>query len=242
MIFSPDRRSVDLSDFDPKKPPPTPKNKSIAQAITSTTKDGDVRRRVIVESVTSTAILSSDDLDVFRSRLETHIFELNQQLPKESPAARIMKPWIERAKIVVMPSDMTTGKFVIDLVNNKELVLKGHQLKAGWNVDLPEVAMISIYHELVSKRDPQVLIEDERNGIARQNGWSQVEKHEITYFHSNPHHTNKAGVFIRAVVSKRVVELIKAQKGQIWIAGGTATVQWNGKSLDQNNEVHYNYQ
>ena len=153
-----------------------------------------------------------------------------------------MKPWIERAKIVVMPSDMTTGQFVIDLVNNKELVLKDHQLRAGWNIDLPEVAMVSIYYELVTKRDPKVLIEDERNGIARQNGWGGVEKHEIAYFNSNPHATNKDGVYTRAVVSKKVVELIQAQKGQIWIAGGTASVQWNGKDLTKDTEVQYNYQ
>ena len=240
MIFSPDRDKIDISDFDPSKPPPIRKPNS--QAITSTTKEGDVRKRVIVESLTSAATLSSDDLESFRSRLETHIFELNQQLPKSSPAARIMKPWIERAKIVVMPTDMTTGQFIIDLVNNKELALKGHQLKAGWNVDLPEVAMISVYYELASKRDPKVLIEDERNGIARQNGWSQVEKHEIAFWNSNPHKTNKDGIYTRVVVSKRVVGLIQAQKGQIWIAGGTANVQWNGKDLTHDNVVHYNFQ
>ena len=102
--------------------------------------------------------------------------------------------------------------------------------------------MISVYYELASKRDPKVLIEDERNGIARQNGWSQVEKHEIAFWNSNPHKTNKDGIYTRVVVSKRVVELIQAQKGQIWIAGGTANVQWNGKDLTHDNVVHYNFQ
>ena len=102
--------------------------------------------------------------------------------------------------------------------------------------------MVSIYYEMVSKRDPKVLIEDERVGIARQNGWAQIEKHEIKYFNSNPNKANKNGIFVRAVVSKRVVCLIKAQKGQIWICGGIATVQWNGKPLDETNEVQFNYQ
>ena len=153
-----------------------------------------------------------------------------------------MAPWIERGKFIVMPSDTSTGQFIIDLVNKKELKLANHTLRAGWNLDLPEVAMVSIYYEMVSKRDPKVLIEDERAGIARQNGWAQVEKHEIKYFNSNPHNTNKNGIYVRAIVSKRVVTLIKAQKGQIWICGSTATVQWNGKPLTDDNEVQFNYQ
>ena len=127
------------------------------------------------------------------------------------------------------------------MVNNKELTLPGHTLRAGWNLDLPQVANVSIYYELMSDRDPLAIIEDEHNGIARQNGW-EVEEHEIKFLNSNPHTTNPRGTFTRAIVSKRVVELIQGQKGRIWISGGTATVQWNGKDLDANNEVKFDFQ
>ena len=190
--------------------------------------------------------MSEEDLKAFRLRLETHVFEYNQTLSRKEYGkkflpARTMIPWIERGKIIVMPADHNSGQLVVDLVNNKELKIPGHELMAGWNLDLPEVAMVSIYFELISERDPLAIIEDEWNGIARMNGW-EVDKHEISLFNSNPHKKKKKATFCRVIVSRRVVDLIKGQKGQIWISGGTATVEWNGKPLDANNEVHFNYQ
>ena len=142
---------------------------------------------------------------------------------------------------MVVPADDNSGQFVIDLVNGKEISLPGHKLSAGWNLDLPEVAMVSIFFELISGRDSLSIIEDEWNGIARMNGWD-VDRHEISLFNSNPHNKNKRATFCRVVVSRRVVELIQGQKGNIWISGGTATVQWNGKTLDETNIVQFNYQ
>ena len=234
MIFSPQRSKIP-PEFDPSKPPPrTP------QAVTSTTPNGDVRKRVIVESL-SAAMLSTENLNVFRGRLEAHIFEFNKKMDKNLPAARIMRPWEERGKIIVMPADFNTGQYVVDLVNNKELQIPEHTLRAGWNLDLPEVAMVSIYYELMAPQKPHDIIEDERTGIARQNGWD-VSPTEISLFNTNPHKSKKHGTYARVVVSKKVVDLIKGQKGQVWISGGTATVYWNGKLLDSTNEVHFNYQ
>ena len=142
---------------------------------------------------------------------------------------------------MVIPADDNSGQFVVDLVNNKNLVIPGHELLAGWNMDLPEVAVVSILFELISGREPLAIIEDEWNGIARMNGWD-VDKHEISLLNSNPHKKNKKATFCRVVVSRKVVDLIKGQKGKIWISGGTATVEWNGKPLDASNEVHFNYQ
>ena len=199
---------------------------------------------MIVQAIKSSSILSEDDLKSFRLRLETHVFEYNRTLkdyPKNCLPARTLTPWIERGKIIVIPADDNTGQLVVDLVNNKELKIPGHELMAGWNLDLPEVAMVSIYFELISERDPLDIIEDEWNGIARMNGWD-VERHEISLFNHNPHNKKKKATFCRVIVSRRVVDLIKGQKGQIWISGGTATVEWNGKPLDGTNEVHFNYQ
>ena len=153
----------------------------------------------------------------------------------------ILKPWIERGKIVVVPADETTGKLVIDLVNNKELKLQGHKLHSGWNLDLPEVAQVSIMYELMSDRSPQTVIEDEHNGVIRLNRWA-VEQHEVKFLNANTHKKNKKTIFARAIVSRKVVDLIKAQFGRIWISGGTASVQWNDRDLVEGLEVQFNYQ
>ena len=173
--------------------------------------------------------------------MEEQLHEANAMLEKTLPAFRCMTPWIERGKFVVMPADHNSGQFVIDLVNGAELTLDSHKLHAGWNLDLPEVALVSIKYNLASKRAPITLIEDERLGIARQNGW-EVEGTEISYINSNPHKTNPNVTFVRAVVSRRVVGLIQQQSGKIWISGGTASVYWNGSSLDLGNQVQFNYQ
>ena len=104
------------------------------------------------------------------------------------------------------------------------------------------VAVISIRYELMSTCSPADLVEDSHNGIVRLNGWKGVEKHEVSFLNSNPCKKYKNVTFARAVVSRRVCELIRGQKGEIWISGGTATVQWNGKDLDESLEVQYNFQ
>ena len=152
-----------------------------------------------------------------------------------------MVPWLERGKIVVMPADHNSGQYVIDLVNGDELTLKGHKLHAGWNLDLPEVALVSIKYNLASDRSPLVLIEDEFNGIARQNGW-RGDKTEISYINSNADKAKPGVTFARVLVSRRVVGLIQQQGGKIWVSGGTATVYWNGSNLDLDNQVQFNYQ
>ena len=258
MMFSPGRKGgsskaespVKLPDFDPTKPPPNFKKshksqksqKSLSQACTSTDESGLVRKRVIVENIESSSILSKEDLETFRVRLEAHIFQLNRQMEKRLMPARNLPPWIERGKIVVVPADFTTGQFVIDLVNNRELVLAGRRLRSGWNLDLPEVAQISIKYELMGDHSPQTIVEDEFNGIIRQNCWSDVEAHEVSYLNANPHKTKAKVKFVRAIVSRKVVQHIKAQMGRIWICGGTATVQWNDKDLVDGLDVQFNYQ
>ena len=258
MMFSPGRKGgsskaespVKLPDFDPTKPPPNFKKshksqksqKSLSQACTSTDESGLVRKRVIVENIESSSILSKEDLETFRVRLEAHIFQLNRQMEKRLMPARNLPPWIERGKIVVVPADFTTGQFVIDLVNNRELVLAGRCLRSGWNLDLPEVAQISIKYELMGDHSPQTIVEDEFNGIIRQNCWSDVEAHEVSYLNANPHKTKAKVKFVRAIVSRKVVQHIKAQMGRIWICGGTATVQWNDKDLVDGLDVQFNYQ
>ena len=236
--------SVVIPKFNPNVPPPS--YKPISQGSTSTNSQGEVRKRVIVESIGSDGgdgpqQLSVDDLRTFRARLETHIHEYNKFVGTKHPPARVMPPWLERGKIIVTPADENTGQLVVDLVNKHEIKIPGHKLVSGWNLNLPEVAVISIRYDLVSKRPAIVLIEDEHNGIARQNGWA-VGPNEISYLNENPCDTHPTVTFVRAIVSRKVVDLIKATRGQIWISGGQATVMWNNKPLDASNNVKYNYQ
>ena len=234
-----------IPKFNPKVPPPT--YKPFSQKSTSTDASGEIQKRVIVESIGSDTgsvpqQIGLEDLELFRSRLETHIHEFNKLLDKKlNMPARHTIPWIERGKIVVVPADYTTGQLIIDLVNKKELVLKSHILRAGWNRNLPEVAVISIGYDLTSKRQPITLIKDDHNGIARMNGWD-VERHEISYLNVNPCKKNKNVSFVRATVSKKVIGLIQQQRGQIWVSGGQATIFWNNKLLDASNDVQFNFQ
>ena len=78
-------------------------------------------------------------------------------------------------------------------------------------------------------------------GSLGKKGWN-VEKHEISYLNENPCKENPNVTYVRAVVSKRVVDLIKATRGQIWVSGGQATVWWNGRALDDTNVVKFNHQ
>ena len=103
------------------------------------------------------------------------------------------------------------------------------------------VALVSIRYELRSQPSVQALIEDPRNGIAFQNGW-WIEPHEISYLNHNPCKKYKNSTIVRVIVSRRVCNLIKEQRGLIWVSGGTATVYWNGKPVDSTNNVKFNYQ
>ena len=107
--------------------------------------------------------------------------------------------------------------------------------------NLPEVALVSIKYDLAYARSPLALIEDEYNGIARQNGWT-VDKTEISFINSNADKAKPGVTFARVLVSRRVVGLIQQQGGKIWVSGGTATVYWNGSNLDSENQVQFNYQ
>ena len=145
---------------------------------------------------------------------------------------------------MVVPTDQATGDWVIGLVNNKEIVIQNHTLKAGWNLSLPEVAMVSVRYKSVSKRDPVKLIEDPRNGIARMNRW-KIEGKELAYFNHSPDPKNTEATFVRVLISRNVCQLIQNQRGSILISGGTATVQWpasNGKLLDSSNEPQFEFQ
>ena len=100
---------------------------------------------------------------------------------------------------------------------------------------------MSIRYELCGNRPPLEIIEDSKNGIARQNGW-RIEKHEIKYLNSNPDKKSPGVTFVRTIVSKKVVRMIQATKGQIWISGGVAKVHWKDKLLDEDNKVQFTYQ
>ena len=234
-------------DYDPKKPPPnftkTPSSppKQVSSASTPT---GEIRRRVVIMTATSGRAFTQADMDQFRSRLEAHIDEENDRIAIEDPPISNWNPFLERNSIIVPPCDNASGEFIIGLVNGGKLVVNGHNLKAGWNLDLPEIAIISIRYELASKRDPAMLIEDPRKGIARLNRW-QLEGKEITFSSSNADPNHAGVIFARVIVSRKVVELIQKQKGHLLISGGNATAFWpsnNGRILDQDNQVTFEHQ
>ena len=115
-----------IPKFNPKVPPPT--YKPFSQKSTSTDASGEIRKRVIVESIGSDTgsvpqQIGLEDLELFRSRLETHIHEFNKLLDKKLMPARHMIHWIDRGKIVVVPADYTTGQLIIDLVLSHPVVV-----------------------------------------------------------------------------------------------------------------------
>ena len=141
------------------------------------------------------------------------------------------------------PRDKESGQFIIDLVNLASLTIPNHTLKAGWNYDLPESTMISVRYESFTKKDPLIVIEDPKKGLAAMNEWTMDSRHkEITYLNTSADPSNQAAVFARVIVSRRVCELIQKQRGQLWISGGTATANWpasNGNILDGSFQVTY---
>ena len=99
MIFSPTHNSTMEEPqqgqlppgFNPSIPPPAYKKRT-SQVSTSTNPQGEVRKRVIVESIgdgkgkgAPGQPLMEADLTRFRARLEAHIFEFNNQLDDNLP-------------------------------------------------------------------------------------------------------------------------------------------------------------
>ena len=133
-----------------------------------------------------------------------------------------------------------------NIINCASLTLPGHTIAAGWNVSLPEMAIISVRYESMTKKDPLTVIEDPRKGLAAMNDWDLDPKlKELGYLNSSTDPSAPEVTFARASASKKVCELIQRQKGQLWISGGTATAYWpatNGKLLDESLQVKFDYQ
>ena len=184
--------------------------------------------------------LTENDLIQFKLRLDKHIEAFNDQIDEEEDPIVIMNPWVGKGKIIVQPQDAATGGHIINMVNN-QIRLSGHRIVAGWNVDLPLMATISIRSESISDRSPAVVIEDPKKGIARLNRW-KLEGREIQYQSSSPDPKNPHIVFANVIVSKRICGLIQGQAGRLWIHGGQATAQWKGKDLVEGLEVDFHYQ
>ena len=240
------------AEYDPHKPPPSINtNRSSSrspQASSSKDASGAVRKRVVVKSIASQGKkpgpLVEADLEHFRLRMEVHLDEENDKISLDEPPISCWTPFLERNSIVVVPTDVTSGRCLIGLVNHKKLVIQGHTLHAGWNVDLPEVATISVRWEAISKRDPFTIIEDPKKGIARMNRWRLTGK-EISFLNASQDPQNAKATFARVLVSKHVCGLIQQQQGHLLICGGSATAQWpanNGKLLDSDNQVIFDFQ
>ena len=240
--------------FDPSVPPPSIPNQnpnpntSIPQ--TSTNPDGSIRRRVIIESVLGKSSatpqpLTTNDLPGFRARAEFLVDQKNDSLPRGQNPIRYMVPWVERGKIIVVPADRASGNFFVDSVNDHDLKIKGHSLRAGWNLDLPEAALISLRWESMSdQRSPQVLVECPKKGIARMNGWD-IDPNgpkEISFYNSSRDKENANVWFTKVIASRRICQLIQGQQGRLWISGGQATARWRNKPLTPENEVQYDFQ
>ena len=89
-----------------------------------------------------------------------------------------------------------------------------------------------------------MLIEDPKKGIARLNRW-KLEGKEISFSSANQDPNHPTVTFSRVLVSKKVCGLIQSQGGSLLISGGSATAHWpsnNGRLLDKDNEVTFEYQ
>ena len=240
--------------FDPSVPPPSIPNQNpnpnTSTPQTSTNPDGSIRRRVIIESVLGKSSatpqpLTTNDLPGFRARAEFLVDQKNDSLPRGQNPIRYMVPWVERGKIIVVPADRASGNFFVDSVNDHDLKIKGHSLRAGWNLDLPEAALISLRWESMSdQRSPQVLVECPKKGIARMNGWD-IDPNgpkEISFYNSSRDKENANVWFTKVIASRRICQLIQGQQGRLWISGGQAPARWRNKPLTPENEVQYDFQ
>ena len=246
--------SFDLpASFNPNVPPPKVPNAPAPPPQASTSSavnpDGTIRRRVVIESVlgksgTPPTPLADADLVTFRARMEYLVDMKNDTLPIKATPIRTMIPWVERGKIILVPADKASGQFYVDSVNEGELKVKGHSLRAGWNLDLPESALITLRWETMSDREPKALVECPKKGLARMNGWD-VDPNgpkEISFFNASRDQNNANVWFTKVIASRRICQLIQAQQGHIWISGGQATARWRSKPLTPENDVQYDYQ
>ena len=115
------------------------------------TAESSQRRRVVVKSIPNPegGLLGADftqgDLIQFKARLDRHIEEFNDALDVESDEDPIciMIPWTDKVKIIFMPASEETGNHVINMINTS-VRLTSHKIIAGWNMDLPMAATVSI--------------------------------------------------------------------------------------------------
>ena len=96
---------------------------------------------------------------------------------------------------------MTVGNHIIKMVNAK-VRMASHHIKAGRNIDLPLMATVSVRYELVTEKDPRVIIEDPKKGLARLNKW-KLEGREIAYRSVSPDPKNPQVFFTSVTISKR---------------------------------------
>ena len=233
---------VDSNNPNPNSPNSSPKQDGASA-------ESSPRRRIIVESIAGPggkllgADLQHQDLTQFRMRLEKHIEDYNGQLEDDSDeeAINIMAPWIERGKIILVPSSVEVGRQLIEIVNDR-LKLTGHRIRANWNVALPLTATISIRYESFSGTDPRTLIEDAKKGIAKLNRWTKLTEREIMFQSASSDPQKQHVKFATVIVSKRICGLIQKQRGRLWISGGQATAQWRGKDLTEDLDVQFTYQ
>ena len=217
----------------------------------SSSQDGDTpeagssRRRIVVTSIPgdkgkgSPSDFTQNDLIQFKTRLDKHIEEFNDAIDDEDDPINMMIPWVEKGKIIVQPEDSIAGGHLIEIINR--IRITGHQISVGWNVDLPLVATISVRYESVTGRDPKMLIEDPKKGLARLNRWKlegrEIAFRSVTQDPKNPHIS-----FAMVMVSKRICGLIQQQGGRLWIQGGQATAQWKDKDLVEGLDVQFHHQ
>ena len=186
--------------------------------------------------------LNENDLIQFKIRLDKHIEEWNDSLDvdNDEDLICIMAPVIEKGKIIIHPQGMTVGNHIIEMVNAK-VRMASHHIKAGRNIDLPLMATVSVRYELVTEKDPRVIIEDPKKGLARLNKW-KLEGREIAYRSVSPDPKNPHVFFASVRISKWICGLIQGQRGKVWIHGGQASVQWRNKDLTEDLEVQFSYQ
>jgi len=141
---------------------------------------------------------------------------------------------------VVVPRDEFSGSRIINIVNNL-LKLPGHKLTAAWNSVLPKTAEIVLRYRSAAGRSAEVIVNDPKKGIAGMNDWQLTGK-EIDLVSHWPDGKDSSVTFARVRVSARICGLIQAQRGTVWIAGGTASATWRDKALVPELDVVFTHQ
>ena len=188
------------------------------------------------------ADFTETDLIQFKARLDKHIEEWNDELDEDNDVdlINIMAPTIHKGKIIIHPQGVVVGDHIIKMINQK-VRMSNHRIRAGWNVDMPQVTTVTVRYESVTNRDPRTVIEDPKKGLARLNKW-KLEGREISFRSASGDPRNPHVFFASVTVSKRICELIQGQRGKVWIHGGQASVQWRNKDLTEELDVQYSYQ